>query len=459
MSKLFQLEIPYPVTVFDYINKMKNLPNLIWFDSGKSSGANSRFDLVTASPWLTLQTQDKETLITGKNHHETSRRSPFELIEAYCPKLDCQHPNIPFCGGACGYFGYDLCHLLEEIPSAHLPKIPIPDCFIGIYDWALIVDHKRQLCQFVSHLLQTDTFELISQLHQLLTSEHDSFEDSFILKTKFQAHMSYAEYAEKFKQVKKHIRQGNCYQVNLAQCFSAKISGSPLAAYQHIRLINPAPFSAFLQTPDFAILSHSPERFLLCKEDRRVSTKPIKGTRPRHSDPNIDVEYAKQLQNSLKDRAENVMIVDLMRNDLSKTCLPESVKVPELFKIESYANVHHLVSEVTATLSPHVSAIQLLQNCFPGGSITGAPKISVMAIIEELETISRGLYCGSIAYISHSGTMDSNIAIRSLQWANDTIYCHAGGGLVYDSELDSEYQETFDKVTILLEALAMNLET
>jgi para-aminobenzoate synthetase component 1 len=219
-----------------------------------------------------------------------------------------------------------------------------------------------------------------------------------------------------------------------------------------LRAINPAPFAAFLDFPDGRIVSSSPERFL-CVRGERVETKPIKGTRPRSADPALDRALAEELRASEKDRAENVMIVDLLRNDLGKVCAPGSVRATRLFDVESYATVHQLVSTVEGRLAAGKHALDLVAACFPGGSITGAPKLAAMEIIEELEPQRRSIYCGAIGYVGYDGDMDTSIAIRTLLQHGDYMYAWAGGGVVADSNVDAEYQESFDKAAALLQVL------
>jgi para-aminobenzoate synthetase component 1 len=259
-------------------------------------------------------------------------------------------------------------------------------------------------------------------------------------------------YAEAFRRVQAHIRAGDCYQVNLTQRFSARVAGDPWQAYLQLREINPAPYSAYLDWPDGAILCSSPESFL-CVRGEHVVTKPIKGTRPRSSDTMRDRALAEALRVSTKDRAENVMIVDLLRNDLGKTCVAGSIRATRLFDVERFANVHHLVSTVEGRLAPGKDALDLLEGAFPGGSITGAPKVSAMQIIESLEPQRRGVYCGAIGYVGFDGDMDLNIAIRTLVRHGEQIYAWAGGGVVADSQVDAEYQESLDKAAAMLRVL------
>jgi len=252
--------------------------------------------------------------------------------------------------------------------------------------------------------------------------------------------------------VQDYLRAGDCYQINLAQRFSAAGTGNALEAYLSLRRLNPAPYSAFLNLPQGQILCASPECFLrVCNGG--VETRPIKGTRPRSSDVLQDRRLAEELLNHPKDRAENLMIVDLLRNDLGKSCAPGSVRVPKLFEIESFANVHHMVSTVEGRLAEGRDALHVLRDCFPGGSVTGAPKLRAMQIIAQLEPQCRGIYCGAIGYVGFDGDMDSNIVIRTLVYSGGVVRCWAGGGIVADSDEKAEYQETLDKASAMLELL------
>ncbi|HSC14726.1 MAG TPA: aminodeoxychorismate synthase component I, partial [Gammaproteobacteria bacterium] len=260
-------------------------------------------------------------------------------------------------------------------------------------------------------------------------------------------------YAAAFHAVQEHIRRGDCYQVNLTQRFEAEAEGDAWHAYVRLREINPAPFAAYLDLPDGKVVCSSPERFLRLR-DGRVETKPIKGTRPRSQDPERDRALAEELRTSAKDRAENVMIVDLLRNDLGKCCVPGSVRASKLFDVESFASVHQLVSTVEGRLAKDMHALDLVAACFPGGSITGAPKVAAMKIIEELEPQRRSVYCGSIGYVGFDGNMDTNIAIRTLVQQGSRVYTWAGGGVVADSNVDAEYQESLDKAAAMLAVMS-----
>ncbi|OGT93314.1 MAG: aminodeoxychorismate synthase, component I, partial [Gammaproteobacteria bacterium RIFOXYA12_FULL_61_12] len=259
-------------------------------------------------------------------------------------------------------------------------------------------------------------------------------------------------YGAAFKTIQGYIRDGHCYQINLARHFRADAEGDPWAGYRRLRGLSPAPYGAFFRMPQGCLLSASPERFLTLK-DGRVTTSPIKGTRPRHADPVRDAALAEELRHSAKDRAENLMIVDLLRNDLGRSCRLGSIRVDELFRVDSYATVHHLVSDISGNLGAGEDALSLMRNSFPGGSITGAPKLRAMAIIEELEPARRGPYCGSLAYIGFDGAMDSNILIRTLTHREGRIGFWAGGGIVADSTEQAEFEETEQKALALRKAI------
>jgi para-aminobenzoate synthetase component 1 len=324
---------------------------------------------------------------------------------------------------------------------------------VGIYDWAVVVDHLERRAWLVGQGRDPDTdikWDALVERFSSLPAE--KARAPFRILSPVASNLTHEDYARAFRRIRGYIHDGDCYQVNLAQRFSAAAAGDPWLSYQRLRIINPAPYSAYLNTPYGQILSASPERFLKV-EGGRVETKPIKGTRPRAGHPRLDAGLIEELRASEKDRAENLMIVDLLRNDLSKSCAPGTVKVPRLFDVESYATVHHLVSTVTGELRADRDALDLLRGSFPGGSITGAPKLRAMQIIEELEPQRRGVYCGAIGYVGFDGGMDVNIAIRTLVHSGGVIRFWAGGGIVADSRLEDEYQETFHKAAAMLKLL------
>ena len=442
--------------VHDFFSPIAHLPWAILLESGAPLGTDSRFHIISAEPLATLVTQGAETAIEYQGLRHTSPDSPFALLKHWQDKLigDVTLPlgfeQLPFCGGALGLFSYDLGRRLERIPSLAINELSTPDMAVALVDWAWVIDLEQQL----AHLLVLgDKDALNSRLSWWQAQHANPIADDFKLLSEWQACKSQSEYAAIFNQVQEYIKAGDCYQINLTLRFNARFAGDTWHAYRQLSAQNQAPFSAFLQLPSGSILSLSPERFIAL-DGKRVETKPIKGTRPRNANTQLDQQLAAELSVAPKDRAENLMIVDLLRNDIGRVCVPGSVKVPSLFAIESFPAVHHLVSTITGELNPELSAADLLAATFPGGSITGAPKVRAMAIIEELEKYRRHAYCGSIGYISAHGRMDTSITIRTLVAELDQLYCWAGGGIVADSEVGAEYQELFDKLGKILPVLA-----
>jgi len=446
-------ELEYSDAVARRFRALADLPWPVWLDSSARGGPSGRYDIFAADPTVTLRTRGDSTEIVARDGTTTSSpRSPFALLRERLGERCEPVADLPFCGGAIGYFGYDLGRRLERLPSLAATDVDMPELAIGLYDWAVVVDHERRSARLVGLGRDPRTFEQWPLLLARLAGKETKPAAPFRVLTRAHSSFSRAEYAEAFRRVQEHIRVGDCYQVNLTQRFAARADGDPWAAYLKLREINPAPFAAYLDFPDGKVLCSSPELFLRVV-GRSVETKPIKGTRPRAADRARDRALAEALRSSAKDRAENVMIVDLLRNDLGKTCAPGSVRATKLFDVESFASVHQLVSTVEGRLAPGKDGLDLLEGCFPGGSITGAPKVRAMQIIEELEPQRRGVYCGAIGYVGYDGNLELNIAIRTLVQHGDSIYAWAGGGVVADSEVESEYQESLDKAAALLEVL------
>ena len=443
-------ELPYrrdSATVFDCI---ATEPWSIFLDSGYPHTDTGRYDIFASRPYITLVTyHDKTTISHADGHYETSTADPLNLVKKYLGERVSNLPGMPFCGGAMGYFAYDLGRVFESLPEKSKNDLAIPDMAIGVYDWAVVVDHHLRRAWLCGHGHDKSTFENWQELVSMFQSTRSRHVVNFSVKSSISSNLDESEYANAYEKIKTYITEGDCYQVNLAQRFSVEVSGDPWEAYLKLRRLNPAPFAAYIRLPDTAVLSSSPERFINLRNGL-VETKPIKGTRRRSAFAYEDKALAVELLESEKDRAENLMIVDLLRNDLGKSCITGSVSVPKLFALESYATVHHLVSTVTGRLEEGKHALDLLRGCFPGGSITGAPKLRSMEIIEELEPHRRNVYCGSIGYIGFDGNMDTNIAIRTLVHHQDKMYCWAGGGIVHDSKMKAEYQECFDKAAALL---------
>jgi para-aminobenzoate synthetase component 1 len=436
-----------------WFRNLLDRPYCVFLDSGFGSPFAARYDILAADPWLTLRTAGEQSEIRSEGTARFSADDPLSLLNEVMGPLDPGTSELPFTGGAIGCFSYDLGRRFERLPTFAERDIEFPDLSIGLYDWAYVVDHQERRSFLVSSGRDPRTRDRWPALIRLAEEAASGRRQAFEVVSPVEANFTRAGYGKAFAAVQEHIRRGDCYQVNLAQRFSARVRGDSWNAYVALRSINPAPFSAYLSTPDGDILSSSPERFLRLNGDR-VETKPIKGTRARGADEVADARKRAELAESFKDRAENVMIVDLLRNDLGKVCMPGSVRVSKLFDIETFAQVHHMVSTVSGRLAPECHPLDLVRACFPGGSITGAPKVRSMEIIDALEPQRRGIYCGSIGYIGHNGRMDLNIAIRSLLRVGDTVYAWAGGGIVADSSCESEYQESLDKASGLLTVLS-----
>ncbi len=415
---------------------------------------DARYDILVADPLATVVTRGDHTEVQQGSNVTTHREDPLAVLAVTLNAVlgpGFEGPaDLPFIGGALGHFSYDLGRRFERLPATADDDIGLAEMAVGIYDWALIIEQGHYQVELV---VLGDEAQWQERYHWLVAQlSTEPRQSGFALRGPWRHQLTAAQYADRFHRIQDYLASGDCYQINLTQRFSADYGGNEWDAYKRLREHNGAPFSAFIRLPDAVLLSVSPERFLQVS-DRQVQTKPIKGTRPRFADPAKDAQSAQALQQASKDRAENLMIVDLLRNDLGRIAAPGSVRVPSLFAIESFPAVHHLVSTVTATLADDATPLDLLRSAFPGGSITGAPKIRAMEIIEELEPHRRSLYCGSIGYLSQHGRMDTSITIRSLVAKDGQLHCWAGGGIVADSDCDSEYQESFDKVSRILPLL------
>ncbi|MGO3699962.1 MULTISPECIES: aminodeoxychorismate synthase component I [Halomonas] len=446
--------LPYssdPLALFD---SLRQRPGAVLLDSGRPV-AQGRYDILSSDPLATLEVD-----ATGK-----SVLTSEQLNIAALPPGDCfaqqqwllnqlphqatevdqhaLHSELPFMGGLIGYWGYDLG---RSLATHQQPQVThLPQARLGLYDWCITLDHVAKRAWLVATAQRRE--QVLEWLDQAPPKR-----PPFALTEPFQAELSQSDYAERFKAVQRYILAGDCYQINLAQRFSAAYQGDEWQAYLRLRNATPTPFSGFMAWGQQAVLSLSPERFIK-SNNGAVEARPIKGTRPRGATAAEDLALANDLTSSLKDRAENIMIVDLLRNDLGRVCKPGSINVPQLCKLESYPNVHHLVSVVRGQLASGASPLALLAAAFPGGSITGAPKVRAMQIIAELEPCQRSVYCGSMGYVDIRGSMDTSITIRTLAADAGRLHVWGGGGLVADSALEEEYVETLDKIRHLIKAL------
>lgn len=428
-SPVHTLDFPYTTNVETLFSRLSALPGCVWLDSGRPGSSLGRYDILSALP--SEQISGDSTAIQAR----LNQRLSGAKVES----------ELPFCGGWIGYFSYAHRHQAFKLDT-HKPD-PIASAQFGWYEWALIIDHQEKKANLV--FLHSCTERIRKAVLVALQTERAA--EAYACSA-FVHDETRNRYVTCLERIHQYLLAGDCYQVNYTQRFSADFSGSAASAYLTLRRAVPSPFSAFLNLPDGAILSISPERFVQINE-RRALTQPIKGTTPRGKTAAEDKELQNRLHASPKNRAENLMIVDLLRNDFSMNCLPHSVTVPELFGLQSFNNVHHLVSSIEGTLKAHISHPDFILECFPGGSITGAPKKRAMEIIEELESHARSVYCGAIGYFSVNTRTDFNVAIRTLLLHDRKLYAWAGGGIVVDSVPAQEYEESLYKIGSLLAAL------
>jgi para-aminobenzoate synthetase component 1 len=430
-----------------------------YLDSGERSqaelaggiAARGRYDVIAAGPVARLVSRGGWVTIEDASGPRDAPGSAFECARSLLAGRASSAAGWPIAGGAIGYFGYELGRTGAGLPAHKAGTVALmPDAAVGLYPWTLVVDHRERRAAITS----LDGFpeaEALAIRDRLLEAEPAGTEP-FRLVDEIASTLERADYLPRAARVIDYIRAGDCYQANLSREFRARCSGDPWDLYRHLHNTNPAPMGAFLEYPFGTVLSSSPERFVTV-EGREALTRPIKGTRRRRTDAREDQAERDALLASAKDRAENVMIVDLLRNDFSRVCEPGSVRAPEICVLESFATVHHLVSTVTGRLAPGRDAFDLLDACFPGGSITGAPKRRAMQVIDELEPHRREVYCGAIGYVSAAGRMDMNIPIRTTLCAGGVLAFYAGGGIVADSSPESEFEETEAKVAAIRAAL------
>jgi len=465
-------EIRLPLTAPQAFEAFRERPFSFFLDSGMDPAKLGRYSFVGSDPFLVLRSRGKEITLTRGEEKEIQWGNPFDVVGELLTVYSLNNlAEIPFVGGAVGYFSYDLCHFIERLPSRAIDDLNLPECYLAFYDTILAFDHLGGK----TYLFSTGFPELEESRRKRRAEERRKevkslmlnkalvpiFEENLLAPTAegilLKSNFSRGEYLKAVATAREYICAGDIFQVNLSQRFEADLTIPPYKLYQRLRRINPAPFASYLGFEGVSVAGASPERFLKVRGDW-VETRPIKGTRPRGKSPEEDKALAEELLSSEKDRAENIMIVDLERNDLGRVCRYGTVKVTELAILETYPTVFHLTSTVVGRLCPGKTRIDLLKATFPGGSITGAPKVRAMEIIDELEPTKRSVYTGAIGYLSFGGEMDLNIVIRTFLIKGGKAYFQVGGGIVYDSEPEAEYEETLHKAKALIQALRLSAE-
>ena len=469
-------EVSSSLTAPQAFDIFKERPFSFFLDSGMDPGKLGRYSFIGSDPFFVLKSRGKEIALLYGDRQETVIGNPFDVLGQMLEKyaLDPSPSPIPFIGGAVGYLSYDLCHFIERLPATAIDDLKLPECYLAFYDAIIAFDHLegRTYIAATGFPEMDDTArmkkaqERIDELRAMIaelpysetapSSKNSKKAETpcseMALSSKLCPKFTHEEYVKAVAAAREYICAGDIFQVNLSQRFEVALPIAPYELYRRLRLINPAPFACYLNFDDVTVASASPERFLRLEGDL-VETRPMKGTRPRGKSAEEDEALARELLQSVKDRAENVMIVDLERNDLGRVCRYGTVRVRELWTLERYATVFQLTSTVEGRLRTGKNRIDLLKASFPGGSITGAPKVRAMEIIDELEPTKRSIYTGSLGYLSFDGGMDINIVIRTFLIKDGKAYFQVGGGIVSDSDPEAEYLETLDKARALIEAL------
>jgi para-aminobenzoate synthetase component 1 len=484
-------EVSTSTTAAAFFGLIKDKPYSFFLDSGMDAQKLGRYSFLGSEPFLVISSRGSEVTLIRGQEHEVQHGNPFDtmgkLLEIY--RLDHCPAPVPFLGGAVGYFSYDLCHFVERLPCTAIDDLRLPESYFAFYDTIVAFDHLEKKVYLVAtgfpemeeekrlrraRMRLEDMKDWLGASHPVIgmnrspeqsqgklkqfggrdwpvaASGSDQGSKEITLKSNFTPE----EYMKAVNRVREYVAAGDVFQVNLSQRFEADLKIPPYELYERLRMVNPAPFASYLNFPDVAVVSASPERFLKVQSDL-VETRPIKGTRPRGRDLVEDERLAYELTHSAKDRAENVMIVDLERNDLGRICRYGTVKVTELAILETFPTVFHLTSTVVGRLPGGKGNVDLLKATFPGGSITGAPKVRAMEIIDELEPTKRSVYTGSIGYLGFNEDMDINIVIRTFLIKEAKAYFQVGGGIIYDSDAQAEYTETLDKAKALIQALQL----
>ena len=464
------VEIPNPPNAPQAFEVFKDRPFSFFLDSGMDPQRLGRYSFMGSDPFLIMKSHARDITLIRPDGEKAISGNPFDVLGEFLQeyKLDGNPTALPFVGGAVGYLSYDLGHFIEKLPSKAVDELHLPECYLAFYDAVAIFDHLEGRA-YVASTGFPETGDKrrgkaearLEQLRRMLAEaprsenqEARHFEHPVSERVHLRSNFTHEGYLEAVQRARDYIIAGDIFQVNLSQRFEADMPLPPYELYLRLRKINPAPFASYLNFDGVTVVSASPERFLRLRGDR-VETRPIKGTRPRGKDPARDETLARELVNSFKDKAEHVMIVDLERNDIGRVCRFGTVRVSELMALEKYATVFHLTSTVEGRLRPGKNAVDLLKATFPGGSISGAPKVRAIEIIDELEPTRRSVYTGSIGYLGFDGGLDLNIVIRTILVKAGKAYFQVGGAVVYDSDPEAEFVETLDKARALIQALSM----
>lgn len=427
----------------------------IFLDSQKNENNLGRYSIIASNPFIKFSSKNgKATVINmATKESEEYSGSSLEKLSQILEKYRVHYIGpLPFVGGALGHFSYELLHEIENIKIDQVDDLNIPDINVGIYNEAVVIDNELKKIYLIVNDFVENSNERASFLEKKIQGE-TFFLDIFYEKdVKIENCISKDEYMRCIEEVKNNIANGNVYQINYTQRFQCELNKSSFTLYKRLRETNKAPFASFLSFGDYEIVSNSPERFIRV-QDRKIDTRPIKGTISRGKTEDEDMKNFSILSKSEKDQSELLMIVDLERNDLGKICKTGSVKVEDLFLIEKYSTVFQQVANVEGILEDNITFYDIMKATFPGGSITGAPKISAMELIGRLEKTTRNIYTGSIGYVSFNGNMDLNIVIRTVLCKDNMAYFQVGGGIVWDSDAESEFEESLLKGKALKEAL------
>ncbi len=449
-------------------------PKNFFLDSSHTKSPVGRYSFIGYDPFLTIESKGRNIVIQDRKGTKNIIGNPFDELRTLLEKFHVEdnQTHVPFTCGAVGYFGYDLCHFIEKLPTTTIDDIEFPEMYFSFYDIIVAFDHLEKRCYLISVNFSPDTIkstekrvdDLSMRLTQIASKREETLHAKEVKKRRIISNFSKQEYLSTIYRVKEYICKGDIYQVNLSQRFQTQINTSTHELYKRLRNINPAPFSCYLKFDNKCVISSSPERFLSVRnvsnhhgnkhmEWRKVQTKPIKGTRPRYDNSDLNERMKLDLLSSKKDDAELTMIVDLERNDLGRVCSYNTVKVTTKKELEEHPTVYHLVGTVEGILHPQNDVIDLIKATFPGGSITGVPKVRAMQIIDELEPTRRNVYTGAMGYMSFNGNIDFNIAIRTFLVKDDKIFFQVGGGIVADSDPQEEYEETLHKARALIDTL------